>query len=147
MKARCPMLGSMAFRRLNSLSAATYRHVLPRRGVNHVPAGYGEVVLVTRFRDLQLLTPPGVFAPRSDALMLIDAASGRLHGDVLDVCAGSGVLGLPAARAARSVTAVDVSRLAVWTARETARLNRRRVETRRGDLFAPVAGRRFDIIL
>ncbi len=103
--------------------------------------------MLTRFRDLRLLTPPGVFAPRSDAGVLLDAALPRLHGDVLDLCAGSGVLALAAAPYAGSVLAVDLSRRAAATIRANGLLNRRAVEVRRGDLFAAVGSRRFDVIL
>jgi release factor glutamine methyltransferase len=103
--------------------------------------------VLTRFRDLRLITPPGVFAPRSDAGVLLDAALPRLHGDVLDLCAGSGVLALSAAPHATTVLAVDLSRTAAATIRANALLNRRRVEVRRGDLFRAVGSRRFDVIL
>jgi release factor glutamine methyltransferase len=103
--------------------------------------------MLTRFRDLRLLTPPGVFAPRSDAGVLLDAALPRLRGDVLDLCAGSGVLALAAAPHAQSVLAVDLSRRAAATIRVNGLLNRRAVEVRRGDLFAAVGSRRFDLIL
>lgn len=103
--------------------------------------------MLTRFRDLRLVVPPGVFAPRSDAGVLLDAALPRLHGDVLDLCAGSGVLGLAAATHAASVLAVDLSRRAAAAIRLNALLNRRSVEVRRGDLFGAVGSRRFDVIL
>jgi release factor glutamine methyltransferase len=103
--------------------------------------------VLTRFRGLRLVTPPGVFAPRSDAGVLLDAALPRLRGDVLDLCAGSGVLAISAARRAASLLAVDVSRTATAAIRVNAILNRRRVEVRRGDLFAAVGSRRFDVIL
>jgi release factor glutamine methyltransferase len=103
--------------------------------------------VLTRFRGLRLLTPPGVFAPRSDAAMLLDGAAGYIHGDVLDLCSGSGVIALSVARDASCVTAVDASRLAVGTARVNAVLNRRRLRVLRGDLFEPVGGARFDVIL
>jgi release factor glutamine methyltransferase len=102
---------------------------------------------VTRFGDLWLLTPPGVFTPRSDAGMLLEAARGRVQGAVLDVCTGSGVLALSVAPDASAVTAVDASRLAAATARANSMLNRRPIEVLLGDLFAPVAGRRFDTII
>lgn len=103
--------------------------------------------MLTRFRDLRLVTPPGVFAPRSDAGVLLDAALPRVYGDVLDLCAGSGVLALEAAPRAASVLAVDLSLEAAATIRLNAFLNRRRVEVRRGDLFGAVGSRRFDVIL
>jgi release factor glutamine methyltransferase len=67
---------------------------------------------------------------------------------VLDVCTGSGLLAVTAARhGAGSATAIDVSRRAVLTARINARLNGVRVRALRGDLFAPVAAERFDVIV
>jgi release factor glutamine methyltransferase len=45
------------------------------------------------------------------------------------------------------VTVVDVSRRALLTAVLNARLNGVRVRPRRGDLFDPVAGERFDIVV
>ena len=100
---------------------------------------------------MRILTLPGVFQPRADGRLL--AATLRERGlarraSVLDLFTGSGALALAAAReGARSVTAVDVSRRAVLTVRINARRNGLRVRARRGDLFAPVAGERFDLIL
>jgi len=102
---------------------------------------------VTRFGDLWLVTPPGVFAPRSDAGMLLEAAAGRARGSVLDLCTGSGVLALALQPSSDRMTAVDAGALAVLTARVNSALNRRPVEVLRGDLFAAVAGRRFDTIV
>ena len=94
---------------------------------------------------------PGVFKPRSDSRMLADqirrerlVAGAR----VLDVCTGSGVLAIAAARAGASrVTAVDVSWRAVIAAWLNARLNGVRLRVRRGDLLEPVRGERFDLIV
>lgn len=67
---------------------------------------------------------------------------------VLEVFTGSGALSVAAAHeGACSVTAVDVSRRALGSAWINARRNGTRVRVRRGDLFAPVAGERFDLIL
>ncbi|SOD63144.1 release factor glutamine methyltransferase [Streptomyces zhaozhouensis] len=92
---------------------------------------------------------PGVYAPQSDTLML--AAALRREGlvpgmDVLEVCSGSGALAVLAARAGAAVTAVDVGRRAVLSARINALLARRRVTVRRGDLFAAVPDRSFDLV-
>ena len=66
---------------------------------------------------------------------------------VLDLCTGSGLLALTAARrGVRDVTAVDVSRRSVLTVRLNARLNGVRVRALRGSLFEPVAGEQFDVI-
>jgi release factor glutamine methyltransferase len=99
---------------------------------------------------VKLSTPPGVFRPRPDTWLLADAITGTppRHARVLDVCTGSGALAVAAALAgAREVTAVDISRRAVLATRLNARRNRVRVRVLRGDLFAPVGERRFDLIV
>lgn len=102
-------------------------------------------------RKVRIATLPGVFPPHSDALLLADIVREReLARDarVLDVFAGSGVLAVAAAlEGAREVTAIDLSRRAVVTARLNARRNGVRVRAVRGDLFAPVRGARFDLIV
>lgn len=65
---------------------------------------------------------------------------------VLELCTGSGVAAVAAARRGLEVTAVDVSRRAVTTAALNARLNGARLRGVRGDLLAPVAGRTFHLI-
>lgn len=94
---------------------------------------------------------PGVFKPRSDSLMLADqiGRERRVAGArVLDVCTGSGVLAIAAARAGAShVTAVDISWRAVIAAWLNAWLNCVRLRVRRGDLLDPVRGERFDLIV
>jgi release factor glutamine methyltransferase len=100
---------------------------------------------------MRLITLPGVFRPRSDAWLLARVIRARgLAGGAraLDMFSGSGVLALTAARAgAREVVAVDALRRAVASIRLNARLNGYTVKALRGDLFAPVAHRRFDLIM
>lgn len=100
---------------------------------------------------MRLLPIPGVFKPHSDSLLLAGQLRDepRLPGaSVLDLCTGSGLLAIEAARrGAREVTAVDVSRRAVRAASMNARLNGVSIRALRGDLFAPLGGRRFDVIV
>lgn len=97
---------------------------------------------------MRILNLPGVFRPHSDTWLLAGALAGRPAARVLDLCTGSGALAVCAAlHGARRVVAVDVSRRAVLSARLNARINGVRVDARRGDLFAPVAGERFDLIV
>jgi release factor glutamine methyltransferase len=100
---------------------------------------------------MRLLPLPGVFQPPSDAWLLADyfererLASGA---DVLDICTGSGMLAIAAAlNGAAEVTAVDISRRAVAAVKLNAWINGVHVRPLRGDLFEPVAGRRFDLIV
>lgn len=97
---------------------------------------------------MSALLLPGVFRPRSDSVLLADTlgllASPELR--VLDVCTGSGVVAIAAARAGARTTAVDVSWRAVQTTRINAALNGVKVDARRADLFEAVDGEKFDII-
>jgi release factor glutamine methyltransferase len=99
---------------------------------------------------VRVITLPGVFQPRSDTWMLADAVRSVTLGPrstALDLCTGSGAVAVAAAlRDIRSVTAVAGHRRSVWTARINARLNGVRIRGLQGDLFEPVAGRRFDLI-
>jgi release factor glutamine methyltransferase len=101
---------------------------------------------------MRLVPIPGVFRPISDSWLLARVVREEIVGRaasparVLDVCTGSGVVGVSAACAGAEVTAVDVSRRAVAAAWLNARLNRVRVRARRGSLLEPVAGEAFDVI-
>jgi release factor glutamine methyltransferase len=98
-----------------------------------------------------LVRPPGVYRVDSDTSLLIGVlreggyAVGRR---VLDVGTGTGALALAAARAgADSVTAVDLSLRSVAAAWLNSRSYRVSCIVHRGDLFGPVVGQHFDLIL
>ena len=100
---------------------------------------------------MRIVVFPGVLRPPSDAALLGDVmardGSGLRGREVLDLCAGTGILALTAARLGARATAIDVSRRAVLNARLNARLNRLELSVLRGDLFEPVDGRRFDLVV
>jgi release factor glutamine methyltransferase len=100
---------------------------------------------------VRLLSLPGVFQPHSDSWLLADSLRHEhLDADtaLLDLCTGSGLLAVHAARRYRCrVTAADLSRRAVASARLNAALNGVRVRALRGDLFDPVGGEQFDVIV
>ncbi|GAA1230437.1 HemK2/MTQ2 family protein methyltransferase [Pseudonocardia alaniniphila] len=98
-----------------------------------------------------LLRPPGVYRAEGDSRLLIDVMcqGGFVDGrHVLDIGTGSGALAVAAARAgAASVTAVDLSMRSVIATWLNSRLHGAPVSVHRGDLFTPVAGRRFGLVV
>jgi release factor glutamine methyltransferase len=103
---------------------------------------------------MPLLVLPDVFNPglfhTSEAL--VRAVDGELHqlGErVLDLGTGTGIAAIAAARRGARVIAVDISPEAVRCAQINVRLNRveESVEVRQGDLFEPVRGEGFDLVL
>ena len=66
---------------------------------------------------------------------------------MLDPFAGSGLLAVTAALAGAEATAIDVSRSAVVCSWLNARINGTRIRVRHGDMFGPVSGERFDVIV
>jgi release factor glutamine methyltransferase len=80
---------------------------------------------------------------------LLDANLVGREDEVLDMGTGSGVGAVFAAKYARRVVAVDINPAAVRCAGINALINGMEVEieVRHGDLFAPVQGEKFDLIL
>ncbi|WP_308251108.1 HemK2/MTQ2 family protein methyltransferase [Streptomyces anulatus] len=101
-------------------------------------------------RTPRVVRLPGVYRPQTDTLLL--ALAMRREGigpgtDLLDLCTGSGALALHAARLGARVTAVDISRRAVASARLNTALARLPVTVRRGDLLRALPGRTFDAVV
>ncbi|MFX0167976.1 MAG: HemK2/MTQ2 family protein methyltransferase [Candidatus Hodarchaeota archaeon] len=94
---------------------------------------------------------PQVFHPGYGRTTLFFIQHMILHPQnrVLEIGTGTGAIAAAAARITHDVTATDVNPYAVNCAQGTMKLNK--VETRvtvlRGDLFAPVQGEVFDVIL
>ncbi|GAA1369593.1 HemK2/MTQ2 family protein methyltransferase [Streptomyces beijiangensis] len=99
---------------------------------------------------IHLLALPGVYRPQHDTGLMARALRREaipLGSEVLELGTGTGALAILAARAGARVTAVDISRRAVFTARVNARLARERIEVKRCDLTADTGGRTFDMVI
>ena len=112
----------------------------------------GKLVL-EQIEGLQLLVLPDVFNPAvfRTSPVLVEAIKThvRVGMRVLDLGTGTGVAAIAAAAAGAHVTAVDINPEAVRCARINVLLNRVEsdVDVRQGDLFAPLAGIRFDVVV
>jgi release factor glutamine methyltransferase len=100
---------------------------------------------------MMTLRPPGVYRPQTDTRLLTEILRStrvRPRSRILDLGTGTGALAVAAAAVGHSrVTAVDISRRAVWAARMNAWLRGIRLRVLHGDLFDPVKGEEFDVIL
>jgi release factor glutamine methyltransferase len=97
-----------------------------------------------------LATPPGVYTPQADTFFLAQALHREGPGpgmDVLDLGTGNGTLAVFAAQQGARVTATDMARRAVLTARLNALRTGQSMNVRLGDLLSPVLGRKFDLVV
>jgi len=129
---------------------ATFRALIKRR-----LAGESVAYLVGKkeFRSLELEVNAAVLVPRPDTEIAVEVAL-RLAAAVAaptfcDIGTGSGAiaLALKSARPESALTAVDLSPAALVVARANAARLALEVEFLEGDLLAPVAGRRFDVLV
>ena len=104
------------------------------------------------FMGLKFYVDSRVLIPRQDTESLVEAVIVALHElsepDVLDLCTGSGAIGLSVKTLipSASVTLTDVSRDALEVARKNAHDLNVDVEFRHGDLSKAVGKDRFDLI-
>ena len=130
------------------------------------PATKGEALLAGRlagkplayvlgrreFWGREFTVGPGVLVPRQDTETLVEAVLGLdLPSDarVLEVGVGSGCVAATLAleRPLWRVAGTELSPVALGYARENAERLGGRVELREGDLLAPFAGERFDLVV
>ncbi len=133
---------------------AVYRELVRRRARDRVPVA--QLLGRREFWSLTLEVSPDVLVPRPETETLVAAALERAPEpgaelSVLDVGTGSGAVALAIAseRPRARITASDVSAAALALAERNARALGRadRLRFVQGDLFAPVAGQRFDLVV
>jgi len=133
---------------------AVFRQLVGRRGRERVPVA--QLVGRKEFWSLALRVTPAVLAPRPETETLVAAALELLpdreaEARVLDVGTGSGAVALAIARERprAQLTATDISPAALEIARENAEElgMSQRICLLPGNLFEPVAGERFDLVV
>lgn len=133
---------------LTAEELARFRALVARRA-RREPLQY--ILGSQEFMGLSFEVAQGVLIPRHDTEVLVAAGieRGGSARSILDIGTGSGCIAIALARAlpGAGVVAVELSDEALEIARRNAERNEARVEFHRGSLFAPFAGRRFDLIL
>lgn len=106
------------------------------------------------FMGINLRVGPGVLVPRPETELLVEQALRILEPmrkpHLLDLCTGSGCIALAIARARpdAEITATDQSAIALEYAKASARDNNiRDVRFMEGNMFAPLEGMRFEVIV
>lgn len=99
--------------------------------------------------NIELCIMDGVYQPRLDSFLLAKHLLEVVNrGDkVLDLGTGSGILAVLAAVKGAIVTATDIDKVSVECTRYNALLNKVTVDTYIGDLFEPIGGESFDVIV
>lgn len=122
-----------------------------RRAVDLEPYGEGWWVVAdlpaAPARAGQTLPRDHVLGVGGASTTLTGATLRRQVDTALDLGTGCGIQALHLASHAQAVTATDISTRALRFAATTAALSGQRWELRYGDLAAPVAGRRFDLVV
>ncbi len=92
---------------------------------------------------------PGVYEPAEDSYLLIDVVMPIASGDVLDLCCGTGIIGLCIASKVKSVTSIDINPIAVKNTCENFKINLvyDKLNAIVGDLFSPLREVKFDLII
>jgi release factor glutamine methyltransferase len=128
---------------------AAFRELVKRRADGEPTAW---LVGKREFYGRPFRVTPAVLVPRPETELVVEAALAALPegGSALDLCTGSGVIGVSLAleRKGARVVATDLSAEALAVARENGAALGATLELLEGDLFAPLpAGRRFDVIV
>lgn len=133
---------------LNGTELAAYRVMVARRA-RREPLQH--ILGSQEFCGLDYDVSADVLIPRHDTEVLISEALARQSAahSVLDIGTGSGCIAVSLQKRLSSaiVTATDISEAALAIARRNAEKHSAPIEFLLGSLFAPVAGRSFDLIV
>jgi len=100
------------------------------------------------YKDIKFQTHPQVYKPAEDTYLLADSIKVNRLCDVLEIGTGTGIIAIIAAKKANKVIATDINPHAIDCAVKNLISNKTyNVELRKGDLFEPVKGGKFDLIL
>jgi release factor glutamine methyltransferase len=91
---------------------------------------------------------PNVYEPAEDTFILLENLQVERRDRVLEIGTGTGIIAIKAAMNSRMVIATDINPYAIECATKNIITNKSfNIELRQGDLFEPVKGEKFDLIL
>ena len=101
-----------------------------------------------KYKDTLYQTHPQVYQPAEDTYLLADNLQVNRMSRVLEIGTGTGIIAIIAAKRASKVIATDINPHAIDCAVKNIITNKTyNVELRKGNLFEPVEGEKFDLIL
>ncbi len=121
-----------------------------KRRAGHEPLQY--ITGTVDFAEMRLKVGPGVLVPRPETELLVAEVAKRAGKPerILDLCTGSGCIALELARRfpEADIVGTDVSSEALAYARQNiSELETANVNLLHGEMFAPLRGMRFDVIV
>ncbi|HMK53502.1 MAG TPA: HemK2/MTQ2 family protein methyltransferase [Methanobacteriaceae archaeon] len=100
------------------------------------------------YQGLYFYTHPKVYEPAEDSFLLAENVETTRKDEVLEIGTGTGIIAIIAARTARNVVATDINPHAIECTTKNLIANRIfNVELKEGDLFEPVVGKKFNLII
>lgn len=99
-----------------------------------------------RIRGLEIDVFPGVYPPSEDTFLLMDALEGESGEDGIELCSGTGAVGLSVSDRVGFIVCVDVSLDATRNTAHNFRRNGKSADVILGDLFSSIRGR-FELVI
>lgn len=129
---------------------ASLKPLIKRRAARE-PLQY--IIGTQPFRNVEIITEPGALIPRPETEIVVDSALKQIPAGnpvkVLDLCTGSGAIACAIAneRPLAEIIATDISPIALKIAEKNIGNYKDRIMLRCGDLFEPVSGEKFNVIV
>ena len=100
------------------------------------------------YKGIVIYTHPEVYEPAEDTFLLAENLDIQRKDEVLEIGTGTGLITIYTAQRTRKVVATDINEHAIKCALKNTIFNRTyNIELRKGNLFEPVEGEKFDLIL